>query len=271
MAHRFAVTVADGSEHTGPEAIAHVVRALPAGPAFAWLFTAPGLRSIAAAVLRQAEGRTTRTFAITRPTALAVGAGTSRFGARFARGVVGVRELLALAFFVGALNQAAVELWSIKRRVKVPQPEVTRVLSHKLRFLQGWFMFSPNPVMDDGTIVVDAVTVDGRNIDPFWSKPPNFDLLNTKSFRYNQIWSDYFNRMHLAGNRGYRDAMIDYMRRLPERTGNPNDALVRGEVYWVHDMNPKWKTRESWGYQKDLLYSFDEQGKRTDAKADGRR
>jgi hypothetical protein len=72
--------------------------------------------------------------------------------------------------------------------------------------------------------------------------------------------------MHLAGNRNYRDAMIDYMRRLPKRTGNPNDELVSGEVYWVKDMNPKWRTTKSWNYQRELLFSFDAEGKRTDAK-----
>ena len=55
-------------------------------------------------------------------------------------------------------------------------------------------MFSPNPVMDDGTIVVDAITVDGRHVDPFsihvepyTLREPNFDLLHAKSLRTNQI------------------------------------------------------------------------------------
>jgi hypothetical protein len=59
--------------------------------------------------------------------------------------------------------------------------------------------------------------------------------------------------------------MIDYMRRLPERTGNPNDALVSGDVYWVQDMNPKWHTRTSYGQENISLFTFDEQGKRKDS------
>ncbi len=190
-----------------------------------------------------------------------------------------MREAIVLAMFTGALNQAFTELWSTKKRwgdmiasvnkievlksrgvVISPQPEAMQLLAHKLRFLQGWFMFSPNPVMDDGTITVDAITVDGRHVDPFWNKAPDFDLLHAKSYGYNQIWSDYFNRIQLPGNRGYRDNMVDYMRRLPERTGNPNDALVSGEVYWTHDMNPKWGTHESYAYGKNLLFTFDTTG-----------
>jgi hypothetical protein len=174
----------------------------------------------------------------------------------------GVREALVVAFAAGALNQALVELW-VFRGLKAPQPTPVRVLSHKLRYLQGWFMFSPNPVMDDGTIVVDAVTVDGRRVDPFsveWPpytlRPPDFDLSNAKSYGYNQIWSDYFNRMHLPANTSFRKPMQEYAFRLPERTGNPDDAIVKGTVYWTHDMNPRFGQTVSYGYGRDELFKF---------------
>src|SRR5688572_28446649 len=118
-------------------------------------------------------------------------------------------------------------------------------------------MFSPKPVMGNGTILVDAVTVDGRHIDPFTGKSPNFDLINAKSLGLTQIWCDYFNRMHLPGNSGYRDAMKEYIYRLPQRTGNPNDAIVSGDVFWVQDMNPKWNEKKSWKYEKQKLFSFE--------------
>lgn len=181
---------------------------------------------------------------------------------KWLRVMSGVREGIVFMFFLSAINQALVELWKT-RSWGVPQPEVTRVLSHKLRYLQGWFMFSPNPVMDDGVLVVDAITVDGRRVDPFRADtydyvlaPPDFDLLHAKSYSYNQIWSDFFNRMHLPANTAYRKPMNEYMFRLPERTGNPNDAIVKGAVYWVHDMNPRWRHRDSYGYGRDELWKF---------------
>lgn len=175
----------------------------------------------------------------------------------------GFREVFAVVMFCGAINQALVELW-VARPLGAPQPAEMRTLSHKLRYLQGWFMFSPNPVMDDGTIVTDCVTVDGRRIDPFSTDtfrvpaplPPNMDLLHAKSFGYNQIWSDFYNRMHLAQNSSFRQPMKDYIFRLPERTGNPNDSCVKGAVYWVHDMNPRWRQRVSFGYNRDELFQF---------------
>jgi hypothetical protein len=170
--------------------------------------------------------------------------------------VVAVRELMIVAMLAGAVNQALVELWCVNRRVKVPQPEPLRLLSHKIRLLQGWFMFSPNPVMDDGTIVVDAVTVDGRHVDPFTGKEPFWDL-SAKSLGLSQIWCDYFNRIQLPANSAYREAMKEYMYRLPQRTGRPEDAIVSGEVFWVKDMNPRWNETRSYGYERAKLFSFE--------------
>ncbi len=177
--------------------------------------------------------------------------------------VVGLRELLILAMFAAAVNQALVELWCVKERVLVPQPEPLATLAHKFRFLQGWFMFSPNPVMDDGTIVTDAVTVDGRHIDPFMDgKPPNFDLLSAKSLWLTQIWGDYFNRMKDSGSNRYRDAMKEYIYRYHIRTGRPQDEIVSGEVWWVHDMNPRWDSTKSYALDKQKLFDFAKPGHR---------
>ena len=181
---------------------------------------------------------------------------------KWLRVVSGMRELFIMVMFAGAINQAVVELW-VFRPFKLPQPAVMRILSHKLRYLQGWFMFSPNPVMDDGVLFVDAITVDGRRVDPFRADtydyvlgPVDFDLPNARSYAYNQIWSDYFNRMHLPANSSFRKPMKEYMYRLPERTGNPNDAIVKGVAYWVHDMNPKWGRTNSYKYGRKQLFIF---------------
>ncbi|MFO0551018.1 MAG: hypothetical protein U0271_21695 [Polyangiaceae bacterium] len=255
---------------TGGLALADIIAALPVGPVFAWMFRfGPGLM-LADALMRR--GRISKTFGLT--SALPAGSPASPVRGWFRSSGRAFSEVFCAVVLVAELNQAMVELWTSKgwwakmvasvnekHHWKLEQqPEPLRNIPHKMRFLQGWFMFSPNPVMDDGTIVVDAITVDGRHVDPFWGKPPNFDLQNAKSFGYNQIWSDYFNRIHLPGNRAYRDAAIDYMRRLPERTGNPNDKIVSGEVYWVRDMNPRFGKKQSWGGSKELLFTFGEEG-----------
>ncbi len=276
------VLTRDGEALTGRRALGAITRALPIGPAFGWIFdgrVAPLGRLGDALLAAERTGRLSRFFGLGQAPRPAVETPPLRYRLRW--GSATLRELLCFAFLVAALNQGLVELWATKKPWAAfiksvnektggqlnQQPEFTRTLTHKMRFLQGWFMFSPNPVMDDGTIVVDAITVDGRHVDPFWGEPPNFDLLNAKSFAYNQIWSDYFNRIHMAGNKQFRDAAVDYMRRLPERTGNPNDKLVSGEVYWVRDMNPRFNTTNSYAQQNDLLFTFEETGGSKDPKS----
>ncbi len=280
-AEKILVLTRDGKTLTGAAAIAAIVRALPIGPAFAWMFDgrfAP-LRGLTDRVLDRSRGNASRWLGLSPALPPAVATPPLRFHVRRVGKVLS--EVVCGIFFLGALNQGLVELWSTKKpwgqaikwvgaKLDVQadtQPEPTRLVTHKLRFLQGWFMFSPNPVMDDGTIIVDAITVDGRHVDPFWNAPPDFDLLHAKSFGYNQIWSDYFNRIHMGGNKQFRDSMVEYMRRLPERTGNPNDQLVSGDVYWVRDMNPRFGTTESFAQANDLLFSFGETGGARDPKA----
>ncbi len=100
-----------------------------------------------------------------------------------------------------------VEQMAFARHVNVPQPPALRALTHEMRFLQGWFMWSPQPMMSAGTIVVDALTVDGRHVDPFSLhvapyalRAPDFDLLHARSLGHGQMWSEFFGRAHEAGS-----------------------------------------------------------------------
>ncbi|NUP06239.1 MAG: hypothetical protein HOW73_09290 [Polyangiaceae bacterium] len=253
---------------SGHGALAQIVAALPIGPVFAWMLRVPPLSWATDRALSAARGRASKFFGFTvaRPEGKPVShlVHVTRIGGRL------FSELACVVMFLAALNQALVELWSTQKRYKEwvaevnkehgwkldPQEDEMRTLTHKMRFLQGWFMFSPNPVTVDGTIVVDAVTADGRHLDPFSYAPPDFDLIHAKSYGYNQIWSDYFNRIQGDGARAYQKPMLEYLRRLPERTGKPNDTLVSGEVYWVSDHNPKPRTTNSYGQQKTLLFTF---------------
>ncbi|AKT37209.1 HTTM domain-containing protein [Chondromyces crocatus] len=254
---RLSVRTPDGKTVDGARALADMVAALPLGPVVAWMLRLPGVRGLVDALLGALDRWNAGAWLGLRvPEVASVAPPPSPLLRGRRKGVAALRELLIVVMWASAVNQAAVELWCINRRIRVPQHEPMRSLAHKFRFLQGWFMFSPNPVMDDGTIIVDAVTIDGRHINPFTGQEPDFDLKSVKSYGYNQIWSDYFNRMHLPANTGYRDAMKEYMFRYPERTGRPEDVIVSGDVYWVKDFNPKWGKTESYNQEREKLFSF---------------
>ncbi|MFO0591597.1 MAG: HTTM domain-containing protein [Polyangiaceae bacterium] len=271
-----------GARTGGAEGLRRVVTALPLGPAIAWILRVPVIGGALALIIRVFEtGAPARFVGARHAASLPADPGPSPLAKRLDRGLAIAREAAVLLFFAAAVNQAMVELWTVRDRwyrfvmaqnqspllasrgVRMSmQPEVLRLLTQKLRFLQGWFMFSPNPIMDDGTIVVDAVTADGRHVDPFTQREPDLDLPSAHSYGYNQIWSDYFNRIRMAQFSQYRDALRLYLLRYAERTGRAEDAVVSGDVYWVQDMNPPYgdPARKDYAFTVNKLFSFDEHG-----------
>jgi len=175
-----------------------------------------------------------------------------------------VREGLALVMLVACVDEAMVTLPAIKRHVTVPQPEALRALTHEMRFLQGWFFWSPEPAMEDETIVVDAVTIDGRHVDPFsltvapyTLRAPDFDLVHARSLRRGQMWGMYFERIHQSWSADLWDPMKGYLLALPQRTGRAEDTLASGDVYWLSDHAPRWGEQEPYGLEKVKLFSFE--------------
>jgi len=239
-------------------AIADILAALPLGPCVAWLLRAPVLSGAFESLFAALETReVSRFFGLHPGPSVTLDDGPSPVRRRLGLGVVALREIAIVMMLITAVFRLMIDVPKLRALNNVSAPEPFNTLGRKGRFLQGWFMFSPWPVMEDGTIVVDALTVDGRHIDPFTLKEPGFDISQVQSFGYNQIWSDYFNRMHLPGFAGYRDAMRDYMLKLPQRTGRPEDAIVSGDVYWVEDKNPKWNDTHSYNQERVKVFSFE--------------
>jgi hypothetical protein len=106
------------------------------------------------------------------------------------------------------------------------------------RLYQGWGMFAPNPITDDGAIAVDGRTIDGRRIDPFSGKEPALDLTIVDGLGLGQIPQDYFNRIRLDRNTVFRQGLSDYLKAWHLHTGRPEDELVAFDVYWVRAQVP---------------------------------
>jgi hypothetical protein len=89
-------------------------------------------------------------------------------------------------------------------------------------------------------MVVDAVTVDGRHVDPYseaTSRYPNPgrneipDRLDNDSFVFN-----YSGR--IPGSGAYHQALTEWILAYHERTGNPRDRIIRFDAYEVDDDSP---------------------------------
>ncbi|MFW2387343.1 MAG: HTTM domain-containing protein [Polyangiales bacterium] len=146
-----------------------------------------------------------------------------------------------LAFlFVAAVSQVLVENWSVPKFLKHRQPKWIQATIETFRLHQGWSMFAADAPRHDMWIVVDAVTADGRHVDPFnefatrysdptlRTVPPRLDM---------SYWScDYVAR--IPGFRRFHGNLAEWIFRHHERTGNENDRIVSFRAYEVSHLPP---------------------------------
>lgn len=146
-----------------------------------------------------------------------------------------------LAFLlVAATSQALVENPAVPGFLKHRQPKWIQATVMTFRLNQGWSMFAKDAPRDDMWIVVDAATVDGRRIDPLNEVASRHadPELRTIPPRLGQsyYWCDYVAR--IKGFRRYQQALIDWIFRHHERTGNENDRVVSFRAYEVSHRSP---------------------------------
>lgn len=237
-----AAKTADSPPVTGMEAFRLVLQALPAGRFVRVLLIVGSLGTIGP-LLRFLERRREgvarffglRLWAQGKPELPA----DSPLRQRLGRIRVTTRETfiayLATCAFFQLMNEN--KCFPPHLKPKMP-PYMTATVGYP-RMFQGWGMFAANPITDDGSIAVDAITEDGRHIDPFTGQPPDLDLSDARGLGLNQIWQDYFNRIRLERNKVYREGLKDYLIRWHEEMGRPQDRLVAFDVYWLRDQCPK--------------------------------
>ena len=170
------------------------------------------------------------------------------------------RELFLGYMGVCFLLQALIENKSVPPQVKPTMPSVMEATINYPRLYQGWGMFAPNPITDDGTVAIDAWTVSGRHVDPFTGKEPDLDLTDARGLGLPQIWQDYFNRIRLDRNRHYRQGLRDYLLRWHLETGRPEDEIVAFDVYWVRDKCPKVGERTPYENETVALLTYRKSG-----------
>jgi predicted DCC family thiol-disulfide oxidoreductase YuxK len=245
------VDEADGSIATRSRAVGWALRSLPLGFIPALVLSVPVLRQLADVaydyVARNraniSVGLGLAACGVPQPqAALVVEATTSPWHARLQRvayfGGNLTCAVLMLAIFGDIMNSnAAVPQW-----MRYRQPEALHKVIEIPRLYQGWRMFAPHAPEEDFSIEVDAVTSDGRHVDPYNEvasrvQGPNFTeipaLLHQDQFftAYSLfIWRDNF--------RAYRVAFQEWILRYPDRTGRKEDKIVSFVVYKLQDRSP---------------------------------
>jgi Vitamin K-dependent gamma-carboxylase len=105
-----------------------------------------------------------------------------------------------------------------------------------LRGYQSWSMFAPDAPREDGTMVFDAVTADGRHVDPFTGGEPQWDQIRMGLAPHSIALSDYFLAMRAKGNSRYLRDLARYLRSLP--TDSAAQRLRSVDVWWVSYQPP---------------------------------
>jgi hypothetical protein len=151
----------------------------------------------------------------------------------------GANVILAV-LVVAATSQVAAENPAISRFVKHEQPKWIKATVMTFRLNQGWKMFAANAPRHDMWLVVDAVTADGRHIDPFNEIASRYADPSLRTIPpwlgQNYYWCDY--TVRIKGYRRYHKALGDWIFSHHERTGNPDDRVVSFRVYEVSHYPP---------------------------------
>jgi predicted DCC family thiol-disulfide oxidoreductase YuxK len=152
---------------------------------------------------------------------------------------VALREGLVILALVMTVNELGTDNdWSRRRFPRASQPPALQAVVDTFRLLQGWRMFAPEPPYEDGRMVVDARTVDGRKVDPLTGQEPDFNPETRVGWGHNQFWCDYHLKMFFARYAPYRQHLKEYLERWPQRTGRAEDRLLAFDVWWVSVKSP---------------------------------
>ncbi len=102
-------------------------------------------------------------------------------------------------------------------------------------------LFSPDAPLRDYQVVVDAVTRDGRHVDPLNEVSSRVATLPVedipKRLGHDSFWCDY--QLRIPNMPAYHQAFIEWLVRYPERTGRPQDTLVSFEAWLLEHASPK--------------------------------
>jgi predicted DCC family thiol-disulfide oxidoreductase YuxK len=153
-----------------------------------------------------------------------------------------VRELGIVFVFIILAAETSVANPSIPRALRFERrPEWMVAAVMYPHVFESWSLFSPEAPLSDETVVVDAVTRDGRHVDPYNEVGSRVSSLPVESvpvrLGHDSFWCDYTLRIPDAPQ--YHQALLEWLLRYPERTGREQDTLVKFDVYVIWQDSPK--------------------------------
>jgi hypothetical protein len=169
-----------------------------------------------------------------------------------------LREVTCAVFIFVAANQLLDENWMAHTVWDHHNaPPVAAAVTY-LNLFQGWSMFAPDVGKSDLNIAVDAVTSDGRHVDPWneWANPkyPKPGASIPPALGPNWLYYQYVTRLPWYPQ--YNQAFLEWVTRYPQRTGRKEDAIVSFRAYKVEDDSPEPGKTEPTNARATLLLEY---------------
>lgn len=230
-----------GSLLVGARGLVEALHVLPLG-SVAHALRTPGIATIADRALRRACERHREIadqLALPGPEAApAPPREQSPWRRQVGEQVVVLREIGVAVLLFAVVGQITTSNAFVPPGYRLKRPEWMIDLIEYPRLLQGWSMFAPEPPYEDGRVVVDGRTADGRKLDPFTGSEPVFDPYAPNGWGHEQFVCDYHNRIRFPGHVHNRQHLQHWLLVQHELHDRPRDRLVAFDVWWVGDKSP---------------------------------
>jgi hypothetical protein len=169
-----------------------------------------------------------------------------------------LRETAVVLMMIALGSQVLMENRAVPARLKLGQAAWMHMVVEYPRLFQGWSMFAPNAPTDDRNIFVDAVTSEGRHVDPLNERgsrvaPAPTDVI-PEYLNQDEYFCDYMQR--IGGNGAYHPPLSEWIQSYPNRTGRPEDRITSFEVYEIVDDSPPPGQTQPTNPRKTLLFSW---------------
>jgi predicted DCC family thiol-disulfide oxidoreductase YuxK len=161
--------------------------------------------------------------------------------ALFLRRLAGLlREGAVLAMLIVLVSEALFINQAVPRYLKFEEPLWIKRLVAYPRLIQAWSMFASDAPLGDETVVVEAVTADGRHVDPYsevasrYRYPGTDEIparLDNNSFFFNYS-------VRIPDQTAYHQAFLEWILDYPKRTHRPNDRIIRFDAYCIENDSP---------------------------------
>jgi hypothetical protein len=150
-------------------------------------------------------------------------------------------EVAVAAVMVAATGELLAENFAVSRVARVEVPPPLKAVVSYLQLFEAWSMFAPDAPTTDKNVFFDALTADGRHVDPVSEaanpRDPGPGQQIPDRLEQNAFFCDYLPR--IVHRPDYQPALANWILRYPERTGHDGDRIVSFEGFVIEQESPR--------------------------------